>query len=454
MSSTAPLRSDGAAAMAAVAPVVAVHAALDEAVGDARARYADGRPESERLHAEASASLPGGNTRSVLFFHPFPFRVRRGWDCHLEDVDGHVYVDLLGEYTAGLYGHSNPAIRAAIERTLADGISFGAHNTYEGRLAAEVCRRFPSMDLVRFTNSGTEANLMAVSLARIATGRSKLAVFEGAYHGGLLSFAHGGSPVNAPYEVVVGTYNDVGGAHRLLAEHGRELAAVLVEPMLGSGGCIPAEPAFLQMLRDQTTAQGTVLVFDEVMTSRLSPGGAQALYGIAPDLTTLGKYFGGGLSFGAFGGRRDLMARFDPSQPGALGHAGTFNNNVLSMAAGLAGLSEVLTPDAVVALNRRGDRLRDSLAASFRRAAAPLSATGIGSLVGIHGTPGPVRTPADAERGDDRLLELLFLDLLDRGWYVARRGFIALSLAVTDDLVEGFVATVDEVLAARSSLWR
>ncbi len=427
--------------------------AVDEAVEAARARYVDRRPVSERLHAEASVALPGGNTRTVLFFGPFPFRVAKGWGCELADVDGHVYVDLLGEYTAGLYGHSQPAIRAAIERTLADGISFGAQNTYEGRLAAEICGRFPSLDQVRFTNSGTEANLMAVALARVATGRSKIAVFDGGYHGGLLSYGHGGSPLNAPYDTVLGRYNDVEGARALFAEHGGELAAVLVEPMLGSGGCIPGDPAFLQALRDGTQASGSLLIFDEVMTSRLSPGGAQTLYGITPDLTTLGKYFGGGLSFGAFGGRRDLMARFDPTQPGALGHAGTFNNNVLSMAAGLAGLTEVLTPAAIDALNARGERLRTALGDVFAETGAPFCATGIGSLLVIHPTPGPICTPDDADHADDRLRELLFFDLLDRGWYIARRGFIALSLEVTDAHVDGFVATVREVLALRSSLW-
>jgi glutamate-1-semialdehyde 2,1-aminomutase len=427
--------------------------AVDQAVADARARYVDRRPQSERAHREACAWLPGGNTRTVLHFDPFPFRVARGSGCELVDLDGHVYVDLLGEYTAGLYGHSEPAIRAAIERTLADGISFGAHNTYEPRLAAEICRRFASIELVRFTNSGTEANLMAVALARIATGRERLAVFDGGYHGGVLSYAHGPSPVNAPFPVVVGRYNDVEGARRLVTEHGPDLAAVLVEPMLGSGGCIAAAPEFLRALRDATHDAGTVLIFDEVMTSRLAPGGAQQRYGVAPDLTTLGKYFGGGLSFGAFGGRRDLMAHFDPTQPGALGHAGTFNNNVLSMAAGLAGLTEVLTPAAIEAVNARGDRLREALHATFAELGAPWCATGIGSLLGLHPTPGPIADPHDAEHADDRLRELLFFDLLDRGWYVARRGFVSLSLAVTDAHLDAFVAAVRAALESRAALW-
>lgn len=427
---------------------------VDQVRDDVRERYVARRPRSAALHEEAARVLPGGNTRTVLFFGPFPFRVARGWDCMLEDVDGHEYVDFLGEYTAGLYGHSNPVIRAAIERTLADGVSFGAHNTYEARLAAQLCHRFPSLDLVRFTNSGTEANLMAVALARVATGRDAIMVFDGGYHGGLLSFGHGGSPLNAPYPTIVGHYNDADDAARLVREHAHELAAVLVEPMLGSAGCLPGEPAFLQALRDTTAATGTVLVFDEVMTSRLSTGGLQARLGITPDLTTLGKYFGGGLSFGAFGGRRDLMARFDPSAPDALGHAGTFNNNVLSMAAGLAGVSEVLTPSAIAGLNELGDRLRDGLNALFADVDAPMCATGVGSLVAFHTRRGPIRTPHDAELGDDRLKEIVFFDLLERGIYIARRGFMALSLAVTPAHVDQFLTAMADVLAERAPLWR
>ena len=426
---------------------------LDKALEDARARYVAARPGSAAIQEEAERWLPGGNTRTVLWFDPFPFRAARAWDCFLEDVDGHVYVDLLGEYTAGLYGHSDPVIRETVTATLADGISFGAHNRYEAALAAEVCRRFPSVERLRFTNSGTEANLMAVAAARAHTGREALLVVDGGYHGGLLSFAAGPSPVNAPYPVHLATYNDVADVERVFAAHGGTIAAVLVEPVLGSGGCIPGTPEFLHRLRSLADEHGALLVLDEVMTSRLSPGGMQAVLGLRPDLTTLGKYVGGGMSFGAFGGRADVMSRFDPSSPDALPHAGTFNNNVLSMAAGLAGLTRILTPQAQADLNGRGDRLRTALEATFRPAGAPFCATGAGSMVGVHATSGPVRTVADARAADKRLSDVLFLDLLERGYYLARRGFMALSLRITDEHVDGFVSAVGEVLADRAPLW-
>jgi glutamate-1-semialdehyde 2,1-aminomutase len=400
------------------------------------------------MHAEAREVMPGGNTRTVLYHPPFPMRISRGHAQRVIDVDGHEYVDMLGEYTAGLYGHSQKVILDAVRAALDNGISLAGHNVYEARLAREIVDRFPALELVRFTNSGTEANLMAIALARVVTGRPGIAVMRGGYHGGLLYFGGGGSPVNAPYEAIVLDYNDVEGARASIREHADRLAAVVVEPVLGSGGVIPATREFLQALQEEARAHGVLLILDEVMTSRLSPSGAAPLFGLTPDLLTLGKYLGGGLSFGAFGGRADLMGRFDPSQPGALPHAGTFNNNVLSMAAGLAGLTQVLDDARLEALNARGDRLREQLNAVM----APHGwvATGMGSMVGFHPVSGPVRSPADLADADDRRRELLFLDLLERGFYVAPRGFIALSIEVTDDDVDEFVAAVAEALAARS----
>ena len=421
---------------------------LDTALTEARERYVAQRPVGAAMHAEAREVMPGGNTRTVLYHPPFPMRISRGHAQRVIDVDGHEYVDMLGEYTAGLYGHSQKVVLDAVRAALDNGISLAGHNVYEARLAREIVDRFPALELVRFTNSGTEANLMAIALARVVTGRPGIAVMRGGYHGGLLYFGGGGSPVNAPYEAIVLDYNDVEGARASIREHADRLAAVVVEPVLGSGGVIPATREFLQALQEEARAHGVLLILDEVMTSRLSPSGAAPLFGLTPDLLTLGKYLGGGLSFGAFGGRADLMGRFDPSQPGALPHAGTFNNNVLSMAAGLAGLTQVLDDARLEALNARGDRLREQLNAVM----APHGwvATGMGSMVGFHPVSGPVRSPADLADADDRRRELLFLDLLERGFYVAPRGFIALSIEVTDDDVDEFVAAVAEALAARS----
>jgi glutamate-1-semialdehyde 2,1-aminomutase len=415
-----------------------LQASLAAAVG----AYARANPESGRRYQAATAAMPGGNTRSVLYYSPFPLCIVRGEGCALWDADGHRYTDMLAEFTAGIYGHSDPVIRAAIDGALRDGINLSGHNHIEAELARVVCERFPSIDLLRFANSGTEANLMAVAAAKAFTGRSKIMVFEGGYHGGFLAFPPGGSRVNVPHDFVVAPYNDMDAARRLIADAAKDLAAVLVEPMLGAGGCIPGDPAFLALLREETERCGAVLIFDEVMTSRLSAGGRQALLAITPDMTTLGKYIGGGLAFGAFGGRADIMAQFDPRRADALFHAGTFNNNTLTMAAGLAGLTKVLTPACSLDLNARGDRLRESLNALFARRDAKLAVSGLGSVMNLH----------PAHRAPATVKDLVFFDLIARGFYIARRGLIALSLPVSDVDVDVLVAAFDDILSARPEL--
>ncbi len=424
---------------------------LDRAVTAARDGYARSRPQSADLAARASVVLPGGNTRSVLHFDPFPFRVASAEGKFLIDVDGHRYVDLLGNYTAGLLGHSPGPVRAAVHAAIDNGWALGAVHPNEIRFAELLVARFPSIEQVRFTNSGTEANLMALALALHHTQRTKVLVFDGGYHGGVITFA-GHREVNVPHEWVTATYNDIDGIGRVFGEVGPELAAVLVEPLQGSAGCIPADPEFLRAVRRECDRSGALLIFDEVMTSRLSPGGAQSILDVLPDLTTLGKYLAGGFSFGAFGGRRELMAAFDSTTGGPLGHAGTFNNNVVSMAAGIATLTEVLTPEILAATNARGEWLRESLDATFSRHGLPMCVTGSGSLMNIHATGGPVTSVDDLRSSNDAWKELLFFAALNEGFFIARRGFIALSIEITDDDVETFVAFVDRWSAGARAL--
>jgi glutamate-1-semialdehyde 2,1-aminomutase len=422
-------------------------AALDEAKRD----YAERNPASLALHTRAREAMPGGNTRTVLYYDPFPVAFARGAGARLWDVDGHEYIDFLGEFTAGVAGHSHPAIRRAVAAALEDGINLGGHNTIEPRFAAAVRARFPALELVRFTNSGTEANLLAISTAIAVTGRRKVMVFAGGYHGAVFVFS-GGVNINAPFDWVVGQYNDTAATLALIEQHAADLAAVILEPMLGGGGCLPAEPGFLHALRAATTQHGILLILDEVMTSRLAPGGLGAAHGVRPDLMTLGKYVGGGMSFGAFGGRADLMGRFDPARPDALPHAGTFNNNVLTMSAGLAALTEVFTPAAAAALNDLGERLRERLNALAREAAAPLRFTGHGSMLAVHALPAPPRTPADAAAGSTPARDLFFFDMLRAGFWLARRGMMVLSLPLTEADADAFVDAVGEFLAARGGL--
>ncbi|MEM8971444.1 MAG: aspartate aminotransferase family protein [Pseudomonadota bacterium] len=423
------------------------NSSLDDALLEAREKFASLRPKTKAVHDQASQHLPGGNTRTVLYHGPFPIRVASGEGAYIQDVDGFRYLNLLGEYTAGVFGHSHPSIRKAIAEAVERGINFGAHNPNEARLGELITERFPAIERVRFTNSGTEANLMAVSLARHHTGRDSVMVMDGGYHGALLYFAGHGSPINAPFPYLKGSYNDIDATRALIREHGQDIACLLIEPMMGSSGCIPGDPEFLEMLRKETEAAGALLIFDEVMTSRFGRAGAHGMLGLKPDLVTLGKWVGGGMSFGAFGGRAELMAMFDPSAPGALPHAGTFNNNVLSMNAGIAALTEAFTSDVSSELHQRGEVLRDRLNSLFVESGVGLCASGMGSLLNLHPVEGPVEAPASLDAADDRVRELLFLELLDRGFYVARRGFIALSVAVTDSDLDAFVSALKDTIS-------
>ncbi|WP_368904786.1 aspartate aminotransferase family protein [Taklimakanibacter lacteus] len=425
---------------------------IDAAVAEASERFSRARPRTKALHEEALAVMPGGNTRTVLFTAPFPIRIAHAEGAVIRDIDGHSYVDLLGEYSAGLYGHSHRRIKQAVAEALAGGINLGAHSEMEVRFAQIVAERF-ALDLVRFTNSGTEANMMALGAARAFTKRPRILGIKGGYHGGTLYFGGGGAAINAPYDVVLAPFNDIAWTRKLIAEHAASLAAVIIEPMLGSGGCLAADRDYLEMLRRETAARGILLIFDEVMTSRLAPGGLSATLGIAPDLKTLGKYIGGGMSFGAFGGRRDIMQQFDPTRPDFLPHAGTFNNNMLTMTAGFAALSEIFTPSACLELNRRGDGLRERLNDLFMRYQVRLKATGLGSLINLHPLAGEIRTPDDVGKSDPRLRQLLYLDLLEEGYYTAGRGYMALSLMVSDAHCESFCAAVERVVTRRRHLF-
>lgn len=425
---------------------------LTAALRDAEERYVAANPASLAAFEAAGRNMPGGNTRTVLYYSPFPLTLAGGEGCYVTDVDGHRYIDTISEQTAGLYGHSNPKIEAAIITALKQGIVLGGPTAREAELAALLCDRFPALELVRFTNSGTEANLFAVSAARAVTGRTKVMVFEGCYHGGLMSFGGYGSVMNVPFPYVMAPYNDPERTVALIAEHADDLAAVIMEPMIGSGGCIPATAEFVGAVRDATARHGTILIFDEVMSSRLAPGGMQSVLGVTPDMMTMGKYLGGGLSFGAFGGNRATMERFDPARPDAFGHAGTFNNNVLSLSAGIAGLKEVLTPDESRRLNDAGDRLRGRLNDVLARHGASGSVTGYGSMLMIQLAGGTYMRPKDTARVRPEARALCQFEMLARGVYMSRRNMLNLSLPMGDAEFDAIVTAFDGFVETHASL--
>ena len=425
---------------------------LEAAFHEAEQNFTEANPKSHANYEKACQSLPGGNTRTVLYYAPFPLTIAKGDGCYVWDLDGHRYADFVGEYSAGLYGHSNPVITQAVKDALDRGIVFGGQNEAEPKLAAAIVERWPSVERVRFTNSGTEGNLMAISAARAATGRSKILVFEGAYHGAVFGYANPESPINAPFPTVVAQFNDTEGTVKLIEEHADDLALVVLEPMQVGAGCIPAKKEFLEAIRAATEKHGVVLIFDEVMTSRLTPGGAQEFYGVMPDLTAFGKYLGGGLTFGAFGGRADIMDRFDPRRKDALPHAGTFNQNILTMTAGYTGLSKIFTPEKSIEINARGDKLRERLNGLFDKHGIAGQVTGLGSINAVHFNPGTIESKRDADNDNVQARELLHFDMLGRAQYMARRGMIVLSLPITDTEIEGYVTAFDDFLTERAPL--
>jgi glutamate-1-semialdehyde 2,1-aminomutase len=409
---------------------------------------ADRNPESRTQHDRACAVLPGGSTRTILHHAPFPLTFVSGEAGTLTDADGHTYVDLVGDYTAGLLGHSEKRVHAAVAEALANNTSVGGVHPAEIRFAELVCHRF-GHQRVRFTNSGTEANLMAITLSRIVTGRSTIMVMYGGYHGGVFYYSHGNAPWNAPFPTIVAPYNDLQGCEDLINEYALDLAAVVVEPMLGSG-CVPADARFLSGLANATQQAGAIFITDEVMTSRHGPRGLADLLGVRPDIATFGKYFAGGFSFGAFAGRADLLDHFDASNPDSIPHAGTFNNNVATMSAGCIVLSELFTSDTAITLTARGEELRARIDDVLHHHKVPLTITGFGSMNAVHALGRPPQNGTDLLERDSVLQEALFLSLLQRGVYTAPRGSINLGLAITEWDIDHYLNALDDSLGELS----
>lgn len=438
--------------------IAAERAALvGQALFDAQQAFKRRYPKSYAAYQSAKTALPGGSTRTVLVMNPFPLIITRGVGSRLYDLDGYEYINVLSEYTAGLFGAGHPHIKEAVKNALEDGMNFGAHGANEARFASLLRQFLPNCERFRFTSSGSEANTLAVAAGLAHTKRKRVLVFDGGYHAGALSFSTQKASLNLPHDYIVASYNDVERTREQIRDAGDTLGVVIVEPMLGSGGAIAGTSEFFSMLRKETTASGAVLLFDEVQTSRLGVGGHQAYLGVVPDLTTVGKYLAGGMPFGAVGGRFEIMDRFNWERSDAWAHPGTFNNHTLTMASGVAALELLLNSDILDDLNRRGEALRERLNVLGRKAGIGLFATGLGSILTIHWSSDPVRTVMDVRNVDMRLRELFHLYLLENGIWAARRGLVALNIDVSDaDLekvegaVDGFMQRYASVLPRRN----
>jgi glutamate-1-semialdehyde 2,1-aminomutase len=424
---------------------------------------------SARLYERAAALMPGGTTRTTVFTTPHPPYAERGYGCHIVDVDGNDRLDFLGNYTALIHGYGTPEIVAALTRQLAAGTSFPLPTESEIELAELLCDRVGSVERIWFTGSGSEAVMLAIKVARAATGRTMIAKCEGAYHGTYdpvqvnvgarpASWDEGavepqpeiaGLPRGVLDDIVVIPFNDPVTAERLLLRHRDELAAVVVDPVPNRVGLIPPTPDYLATLRRLTEAHGIVLVFDEVLSFRTAYHGAQRRYGIDPDLTTFGKIIGGGLPIGAVGGRADVMEVLDPHTAGPRApHGGTFNANPMSMAAGLASM-RLLTPEALDRIDVLGERLRSGLASAFAASRVRGCVTGVGSLLRIHlGGDEVVDYPTayPDQRARERTRRL-YRHLLDNGILIAPYGMACVSTPMAEPDIDRFVEVVDRFLS-------
>ena len=425
---------------------------------DLLAHYVARTPRSKALYERALRVMPGGDTRTGTFHLPYPLFVSRGHGCRIWDADGNDYLDFLNNFTSLIHGHAHPSVQDALLKQGTQGTVHGTANELQVELAEVLCRRVPSVERLRFCNSGTEASLFALRGAKAFTGRPMIMKMEGGYHGSHdqvsvamappydTTASHGLSP-GAVSEVILGSLNDLEFTAGMIRRHRDQLAAVIVEPMMGAGGCIVAEPEFLRGLRTVTEECGVLLILDEIITFRLGFGGIQGHLGLRPDLTCFGKIIGGGLPVGAFGGRADVMAVFDPTRPGPIIHSGTFNGNAATMAAGLRTL-ELFSEPVISELNRKGDALRARLNASAVRLGIDAFVAGSGSLMQLHFLKPPLTNVRDAGRGSREMLRALHLYLLNHGGFVPSRQMYVLSTAMTDEVIDTMASHVEAGLAA------
>ena len=421
---------------------------------------------SQQLFDQAQRVIPGGVNSPVRSFRAVagtpPF-IARGQGARVWDVDGNEYIDYLGSWGPLALGHAHPAVVEAVQRAAADGTSFGAPVEQEVRLAELICAALPSVDLVRLVNSGTEACMTALRLARAYTGRSKIVKFAGNYHGhadGLLvaagsgALTHGvptsaGVPEAYAAETLIAAYNDLTSVESLFDAWPEDIAAVIVEPVAGNMGVVPPAGGFLEGLRRVTAAHDALLIFDEVITGfRVAYGGAQTRFGITPDITTMGKIIGGGLPVGAYGGRRDVMQQVAPLGP--MYQAGTLSGNPLAVAAGVATLSELQRPGVYEQLEATATRLIDGVTAAFARAEVPSTVNRVASMFTGFFNAGPVSALAQVEQSDTAAYGHYMHALLDRGVYIAPSQFEAgfVSIAHTDADIDRTIVAVGDALAA------
>lgn len=417
--------------------------------------YTQRTERSQNLHQRAERVMPGGDTRSVTFTEPYPTYVDTARGAELTTVDDETLIDFLNNYTQAIHGHAPESVVDAVTSRFAAGNGLGSPTEDAIELAEKLVDRVPSIERIRFANSGTEATMNAIRAAMAYTGREKIVKVIGGYHGthDTVEVAisgekreHQAIPRSVEERVITVPFNDSEALKRTFEAHNDDIACFIVEPVMGAAGMIPAQTEFLETAQDVTDSSGALLVFDEVMSSRLSLGGAQEVYDVVPDLTALGKYIGGGLPIGAFGGDEEIMAVLDPVD-GSVSHSGTFNGNPATMAGGIATL-ELLDESSIECLNEYGQEIRDGVSEVAAENEVAVQVTGAGSLFHIHFTDSPVTDAASAgtslegKEDDERGREFYFA-MREEGIFMAPRGMGNISTPMEEAEVEAFVDAAD-----------
>ena len=433
--------------------------------------YADARPNSRRLHTEACKYMPGGDTRTATFFLPFPNFIKYGEGAYMYDEDGFKLLDFQNNYTSLIHGHAHPETVEAVREQIAKGSAYTAPFEKQIELSKILTERFPSIDMIRYTNSGTEANMHALRIARAYTGKAKIIKTEGGYHGTTDVFEASVDPnikkagtldqikvipesrgvsENALKDVLVVPFNDIERTRKMIEEHHREVACIIIEPIMGSAGQITPDLEYLKFLREITTQYHIVLIFDEVVTGRLSLGGAQKFYGVTPDLTTMGKIIGGGTPVGAFGGKQEIMQMYDPREK-KMYHSGTFNGNAVTMAAGLATM-KAYNQEAVDYVNGLGTLFKEGVLKIYERLGLNMKISGAGSIYNILFTDKDVKNYRDVASAHEELNKVLYMSLLTKGVFDAERGMFCMSTAMTEEDIrfglDALEASLREMLPA------